>query len=69
MYAGVLSLGGYVSSTDGLAAQPDSALTAIAWGFAVVPAVLVALSVITLVRYRLDHAEVDAALAAGVRPL
>ena len=69
VYAGVLSLGGYVSSTDGLAAQPDSALTAIAWGFAVVPAVLVALSVITLVRYRLDQAEVDAALAAGVRPL
>ncbi|MCA1780711.1 MAG: MFS transporter [Dermatophilaceae bacterium] len=69
VYAGVLSLGGYVSSTDGLAQQPDSALTAIAWGFAVVPAVLVALSVITLVRYRLDQAEVEAAIAAGVRPV
>ena len=63
LYAGVLSLGGYVSSTDGLAAQPDSALTAIAWGFSVVPAALVALSVLTLVRYRLDQAEVDAATA------
>jgi glycoside/pentoside/hexuronide:cation symporter, GPH family len=68
VYAGVLSLGGYVSSTDGLAAQPDSALTAIALGFAVVPAVLVALSVITLVRYRLDQAQVEAAIAAGIRP-
>jgi glycoside/pentoside/hexuronide:cation symporter, GPH family len=65
VYAGILALGGYVSSTDGQARQPDSALTAISWGFSVVPAVLVALSVITLVRYRLDQAEVDAALAAG----
>ena len=70
VYAGVLSVGGYVSSTDGSAAQPDSALTAIAWGFAVVPAVLVALSVIPLVRYRLDQGEVEAAVsAAGARPL
>jgi Na+/melibiose symporter-like transporter len=64
VYAGVLALGGYVSSTDGLAEQPASALTAIAWGFAVVPAVLVALSLITLVRYRLDQAEVEAAVAS-----
>ena len=64
VYAAVLALGGYVSSTDGLAEQPASALTAIAWGFALVPATLVALSLITLIRYRLDHAEVEAAVAA-----
>lgn len=64
VYAGVLALGGYVSSTDGLAQQPDSALTAIAWGFGLVPAVLIALSFITLARYRLDQLEVEAALVA-----
>ena len=68
LYAGVLALGGYVSSTDGLADQPESALTAIAWGFSVVPAVLIALSLFTLVRYRLDHGEVRAALAAEGAP-
>ena len=56
-------------SPAGRRRQPDSALTAIAWGFAVVPAVLVALSVIPLVRYRLDQGEVEAAVsAAGARP-
>ncbi|HHU08747.1 MAG TPA: MFS transporter [Intrasporangiaceae bacterium] len=64
LYAAVLSAGGYISSTDGLAQQPDSALTAIAWGFAVVPAVLIAVSFFTLVRYRLDEDEVRAAIAA-----
>jgi GPH family glycoside/pentoside/hexuronide:cation symporter len=34
--------------------QPDSARTAIAWGFTVVPAVLVAVSLVVLRRYRLD---------------
>jgi len=55
LYAGVLALGGYVSSTDAAAAQPDSAQNAIAWGFTVVPAVLVALSLVILRRYRLDE--------------
>ena len=63
VYAAVLALGGYVSSTDGLVEQPVSALNAIAWGFALVPAVLVALSLVTLVRYRLDQSEVEAAVA------
>ena len=39
LYAVVLALGGYVSSTDSTAAQPDSAVTAIGLGFSVVPAV------------------------------
>ena len=42
LYAGVLALGGYVSSTDSAAVQPDSALTAIALGFTIIPAALVA---------------------------
>ncbi|MBD2759626.1 MFS transporter [Yimella sp. cx-573] len=54
VYAAVLALGGYVSSTDGLAAQPDSAVTAIGVGFSVLPALLVAVSLLYLMRYRLD---------------
>jgi glycoside/pentoside/hexuronide:cation symporter, GPH family len=53
VYAAVLTIGGYVSSTDADAAQPDSARLAIALGFSVVPAVLVATSMLVLRRYRL----------------
>ena len=38
LYAAVLAVGGYVSSTDADAAQPSSAHTAIAVGFTVIPA-------------------------------
>ena len=55
LYAGVLTLGGYVSSTDASAAQPDSAHTAIALGFTVVPALLVLASMLVLRSYRLDE--------------
>lgn len=65
LYAGVLAAGGYVSSTSGAVTQPDSALTAIAVGFSVVPAVLVAASLVFLVRYRLDEAAVAAATRGG----
>ena len=54
LYAAVLTVGGYVSSTDADAAQPDSARLAIAIGFSVVPALLVAGSMLVLRRYRLD---------------
>ena len=54
VFALVLALGGYRSSTDGGVAQPDSALTAITLGFSVLPAVLVVLSLIWLRRYSLD---------------
>jgi glycoside/pentoside/hexuronide:cation symporter, GPH family len=60
LFALVLALGGYRSSTDGDALQPDSALTAITVGFSVVPAVLVLASLVWLVRYRLDAHDVDA---------
>jgi len=66
LYAVVLALGGYVSSTNSSAAQPDSAVTAIAVGFSLVPAVLVALSLGLLARYRLDESAVDASAASLV---
>ena len=37
VFALVLAIGGYRSSTDGDVAQPDSALTAITLGFSVLP--------------------------------
>ncbi|MFD1827646.1 MFS transporter [Mumia zhuanghuii] len=68
LYALVLSLGGYVSSRGGEdVAQPDSALTAIAIGFSVVPAVLVALSLLWLRRYTLDD-RVHTVATAAITP-
>ncbi|MEO6411833.1 MAG: MFS transporter [Pedococcus sp.] len=63
LYALVLALGDYVSSTDSGAAQPDSAVTAIGLGFSLVPAVLVGLSLLLLARYRLDESAVLATTA------
>ncbi len=59
IYALVLALGGYRSSTDGDVAQPDSALTAITLGFSILPAVLIILSLWWLRRYSLDASAVD----------
>ncbi|MBA2954438.1 MFS transporter [Nocardioides sp. MAH-18] len=59
VFALVLALGGYRSSTDGDVAQPDSALTAITLGFSLLPAVLVLLSLVWLRRYSLGVADVD----------
>src|SRR6478752_270428 len=47
-YAAVLALGGYVSSSGSTVPQSDSALTAIALGFSLVPAALVAVSLVSL---------------------
>ncbi len=60
LFALVLALGGYRSSTDGDVAQPDSAQTAITLGFSVLPALLVVVSLVWLARYSLGHDEVDA---------
>ncbi|MEV7398672.1 MFS transporter [Aeromicrobium sp. NPDC092404] len=57
LFALVLALGGYVSSTDHTAVQPESARTAIAVGFSLVPAALIAISLLFLRRYRLDDLE------------
>ncbi len=61
VFALVLALGDYRSSTSGGVAQPDSALTAIVLGFSVLPALLVLGSLTWLSRYSLDAEEVDAA--------
>ncbi|GAA0196598.1 MFS transporter [Cytobacillus oceanisediminis] len=56
LFALVLAVGGYVSSTGGQdVTQPDSALTAITVGFSLVPAAIIALSLLLLRRYRLDE--------------
>ncbi|TQJ49126.1 MFS transporter [Phycicoccus sp. SLBN-51] len=65
LYALVLALGGYVSSTDAAATQPGSAVTAITLGFSLVPAVLVLASLAALSRYRLDERAVAAATYAA----
>ena len=59
LFALVLALGGYRSSQDQAVAQPGSALTAITLGFSLLPAVLVLLSLVWLVRYRVGQTEVD----------
>ncbi|MEO6998578.1 MAG: MFS transporter [Terracoccus sp.] len=51
VYAAALTFGGYVSSTGGIVAQSDGAVTAIAYGFSLVPAFLVAMSLLALRRY------------------
>jgi len=65
LFAFVLAIGGYESSTTGDVVQSDTTLTAITYGFSVLPAVLVLLSLWSLSRYRLDAREV--ALAEGGR--
>jgi Na+/melibiose symporter-like transporter len=60
VFALVLAIGGYRSSTDGDAVQPDSALTAIVLGFSLLPAALTLVSLWWLSRYTLDASEVDA---------
>jgi GPH family glycoside/pentoside/hexuronide:cation symporter len=59
VFALVLALGGYRSSTSGDVAQPDSAITAIVLGFSALPAVLTLVSLRWLTRYSLDAQEVD----------
>lgn len=61
LYGLVLMFGGYVSSTDGSAVQPASALLAMTLGFTVLPAVLVLGSLLLLRHYRIDEAAVIAA--------
>ena len=58
VFAAVLALGGYRSSTGGEVTQPASALTAIAVGFSILPAALVLLSLLALQGYRLTRQEV-----------
>ncbi|WP_028636489.1 MFS transporter [Nocardioides sp. URHA0032] len=65
IFALVLAIGGYRSSTDDEhVLQPDSALTAITLGFSVLPAVLVLASLWWLRRYSLSADEVDESVPA-----
>lgn len=64
VYGLVLALGDYQSSTDGVATQPSSALTAIVLGFSALPALLTVLSLFWLRRYTLTADDVEEAHAA-----
>ncbi|WP_439591341.1 MFS transporter [Microbacterium sp.] len=56
----VLALTGYVASTAGqTVTQPDAAITGIVVSFSVVPAALIALSLLTLARYRLRRQDIE----------
>src|SRR5690606_9991378 len=55
VFAVVLALGDYQSSTTGSTDQPSSALTAIVLGMSVLPAALVFASLWWLARYRLSE--------------
>ncbi|MFK4728128.1 MFS transporter [Agromyces mediolanus] len=60
----VLALTGYLESTAGVTVeQPDSAVAGIAIAFSIVPAVLVALSLLALRGYRLRREDIDAGAA------
>ncbi|XVX21785.1 MFS transporter [Actinomycetota bacterium] len=61
LYAAVLAMGGYRSSTDGSAVQTAGAEQAILLGFTLAPASIVLVSLIPLLRYRIDEAAVRAA--------
>ncbi|MEO3785073.1 MFS transporter [Actinocorallia sp. B10E7] len=55
VYSAVLTVGGFVSTTDGQdVAQAGSALTALVIGFTLVPAVLMAVAILFQRRYSLD---------------
>lgn len=63
-----LALTGYVESTAGtVVAQPDSAVAGIAIAFSVVPALLVAASLVALRGYRLRRDDIDLDLGGGLR--
>jgi Na+/melibiose symporter-like transporter len=65
LFALVLALGGYQSSTDGDVVQSDLTVAAITYGFSVLPAMLVLVSLWWLARYTLDARQV--ALAEEAR--
>jgi GPH family glycoside/pentoside/hexuronide:cation symporter len=56
----VLAAGGYIATTAGHSVgQPSSAIAAIVLGFSVVPAVIMAFSLVSLRRYRLRKADIE----------
>lgn len=63
LFALVLTMGGYLSSTTGAVVQSDQAVRAIVLGFSLIPAALVALSLVFLRGYSLDATEVEGEVA------
>ncbi|MDT0200872.1 MFS transporter [Nocardioides sp. AE5] len=63
LFALMLAIGGYQSSTTGGAEQSDAAITAIVVGFSVVPAIIVLASLWWLGRYTLTAADLEEPLA------
>jgi Na+/melibiose symporter-like transporter len=62
----VLAITGYVASTSAHAvAQPTSALAGIVISFSVIPAVIIAASLVSLARYRLRKADIDESIAVA----
>ena len=59
LFALMLEIGGYRSSTTGGTDQPDSAITAIILGFSLVPAAIIAVSLWWLTRYSLTANDLD----------
>ena len=56
LFAWVLAAGGFIETEGGaIIDQPDAAITALVWGFAGVPALLMLASLALLWRYRLDE--------------
>lgn len=56
----VLAVTGYIERTGGQnVTQPDAAVDGIVVSFSVIPAILVALSLVTLVRYRLRRGDIE----------
>jgi Na+/melibiose symporter-like transporter len=56
----VLAATGYVSTVAGVdTVQPDAAVTGIVLSFSILPAVLMALSILPLTRYRLRRSDID----------
>lgn len=64
VYALVLAIGGYRSSTGDDVVQSDAAQTAITLGISVLPALLILLSLVWLRRYSLDATTVDESVSA-----
>lgn len=61
-----LAATGYISTVAGVAVQqPDAAITGIVLSFSILPAVLMAASLLTLRHYRLRRHDIDVAAEPG----
>ena len=69
LFAAVLAIGGYVSTVEGRTVpQPATAVTAIALGFSILPAILIACSIPVVLRYSLSEQRLEEIVAVGGAP-